>query len=110
MARFWTCGGCKTRWPRTRQKCDCGRKRPKPTRPAHRAVLDNPYPWWVERFGEACGICGASPTPGRRLDRDHDHRTGEARGLLCHMCNRTLGRSITADWLRRALDYLERAA
>ena len=109
MIRFWTCGGCKTRHPRTKQKCTCGRKRPKATPPKHRAVLDNPYEWWVERFGEACGICGAGPSATRRLDRDHDHESGAARGLLCHRCNRTLGRGITLDWCRRAVEYLERS-
>jgi hypothetical protein len=62
---------------------------------------------WVSRFGERCGICGRPPGPNRRLDRDHDHKTGDARGLLCHRCNRGLPNWVTVDWLKRAIDYLE---
>jgi DNA-directed RNA polymerase subunit RPC12/RpoP len=31
----------------------------------------------------ACGACGKPPAEGRKHDRDHDHRTGLARGLAC---------------------------
>ena len=43
-----------------------------------------------------------------RLVRDHSHRTGADRGLLCDGCNRLLGPRYTADWLRRAAAYLDR--
>lgn len=108
MARYWTCGRCKQRWPRTKQRCpDCNRKRPAASSAAHRRALDKPYEWYVARFGERCGICGKEPT-ARRLDRDHDHKTGEPRGLLCHRCNRDLGVRATEEWLERALDYVRR--
>lgn len=58
--------------------------------------------------GDFCAICGRKPS-GRRLDRDHDHKTHQPRGLLCHRCNRQLPAWITAEWLRTAADYLERA-
>jgi hypothetical protein len=67
-----------------------------------------PYEEWVERFGETCNICGAEPSENRRLDRDHCHRTGEARGLLCHLCNRALGNRVDSAWLERAAAYLRR--
>ena len=42
--------------------------------------------------GMACAICGREPKHGgRRLDIDHDHKTGQVRGLLCPKCNRMLG-------------------
>jgi hypothetical protein len=109
MARFWTCPRCKTRWSRTKQKCSCGRARPKARPAAHKQALDLPYEQYAElNGGERCGICGAEPSPTRRLDRDHDHATGKPRGLLCHFCNRQLGNRVTADWLAKALAYVER--
>ena len=39
--------------------------------------------------GNVCAICGRKPT-GRRLDRDHDHRSGAFRGLICNGCNRVM--------------------
>jgi hypothetical protein len=43
----------------------------------------------LERQGGGCAICGRPPKT-RRLDTDHDHTTGEVRGLLCHRHNRGL--------------------
>ena len=37
-----------------------------------------------------CGICGI--VPASNLCVDHNHKTGEVRGLLCHPCNLALGR------------------
>ena len=55
-----------------------------------------------------CAICGKRFRPGRPPQRDHDHRTGAVRGLLCVYCNRTLG-TLHEDraWLRSAVDYLD---
>ncbi len=36
-----------------------------------------------------CGICGVALTQENRTI-DHDHETGEARGLLCSSCNKAL--------------------
>ena len=38
-----------------------------------------------------CAICNEVNKNGRRLHVDHDHETGEIRGLLCHGCNAALG-------------------
>jgi hypothetical protein len=107
--RTWTCRACHIQYGGNKKKCDvCGVARPVRKRPKHQMVLETPYELWVERFGERCGVCGRPPGPNRNLDRDHDHRTGAPRGLLCHRCNRALPDWVTADWLQRALTYLTR--
>jgi hypothetical protein len=61
--------------------------------------------------GEHCGICRRPRKEGgRRLHRDHDHRSGRPRGLLCFRDNAALRYYMDSDWLRAAADYLERAA
>jgi hypothetical protein len=38
-----------------------------------------------------CQICGRSSNPKKKLCIDHNHRTGEIRGVLCDRCNRSIG-------------------
>ena len=57
-----------------------------------------------------CAICG-SHCPGGRwktvFSVDHDHETGEVRGLLCQPCNLLLGNSgDDIEVLRAAINYL----
>jgi hypothetical protein len=60
--------------------------------------------------GKFCGICGKTSNGIRAFHRDHDHRNGgRPRGLLCFPCNSALRAYMTADWLRKAADYLDRA-
>ena len=37
-----------------------------------------------------CWICLRYPKDNRNLCVDHDHRTGQVRGLLCFLCNKRL--------------------
>ena len=47
----------------------------------------NIYEELLEYQQHRCAICGTDDS-FNRLAMDHDHETGEARGLLCHSCNR----------------------
>lgn len=62
----------------------------------------------AERNG-LCDICHQPAKLGTRLNVDHDHTTGEFRGMLCWSCNVGLGHlGDTTERLREAADYLER--
>lgn len=62
--------------------------------------------------GGVCAICGREPEAPPRygepaLHVDHDHATGEVRGLLCRACNQALGFfDDDIERLRRAVTYL----
>ena len=60
-----------------------------------------------------CDICCAKLEREHRTKRskriDHDHKTGEFRGILCDSCNKGLGFFYdNIDSLTRAIDYLKR--
>lgn len=56
----------------------------------------------------ACAICKKHNLNGKRLFVDHDHKTNQVRGLLCHLCNSALGQ-VKEDFhiLNAMYDYLE---
>lgn len=66
------------------------------------------YSMLFECQDRRCAICGGRPRK-YMLAVDHDHKTGEIRGLLCSKCNHKLLGSANDDpeRLRRAADYLE---
>jgi Recombination endonuclease VII len=55
-------------------------------------TLDD-YDQMVEKQGGGCAICHAKVAfqDGRKLCVDHNHETGEVRGILCGLCNSVLG-------------------
>lgn len=54
-----------------------------------------------------CAVC-ARRSETRRLDVDHDHKSGKIRGLLCRRCNLVLGHmKDDPALLRQAAAYLE---
>lgn len=51
-----------------------------------------------------CWICGSK----KKLVVDHDHDTGKVRGLLCNLCNTSLGGfKDNIGSLKKAIEYLE---
>jgi hypothetical protein len=67
----------------------------------------------LKNQGYKCAICGADSNDtvnGKktRLAVDHDHKTGEIRGLLCGNCNRGIGNlQDSINFLQKAIDYLK---
>jgi hypothetical protein len=51
------------------------------------------YEIMLAEQGGCCAICETPVAEARngKLDLDHDHDTGEIRGLLCHRCNTAIG-------------------
>jgi hypothetical protein len=64
----------------------------------------------LEDQGHVCAICGTKdPGYKGRFVVDHDHDTGNVRGLLCDRCNTGIGfLQDNIAVLRSAINYLER--
>lgn len=72
-------------------------------------IGEQEYSVLLERQKGVCYICERSPEElGARLCVDHDHHTGQIRGLLCRFCNRfVIGRHRNPVLFQRAALYLE---
>lgn len=58
-----------------------------------------------------CDICHKPAKTGKKLNVDHDHKTGKFRGMLCWSCNVGLGHlGDTPERLCAAAEYLERSS
>lgn len=68
-------------------------------------LSDEQYASLIEEQGDACAIC---EMPFLEIPRiDHDHSTGDVRGLLCHNCNVAIGHfKDNPELMRRAIRYL----
>jgi hypothetical protein len=65
------------------------------------------YEQLFSKQGGVCRICGEGPKAQRRLCIDHDHGTGQVRGLLCIPCNSGIGKlKDDPALLERAIEYL----
>lgn len=80
---------------------------------ARYGITPEDYDQMFEDQNGVCAICFEPETLIRRgtlckLTIDHDHETGQVRGLLCNNCNRALGLFNDKSWvLRSAATYLE---
>lgn len=71
-------------------------------------IDDDLYELLLDSQEGHCALCATAPKT-RRLNVDHNHRSGNVRGLLCHRCNRALPNWVSPQWLRDAADYMELA-
>jgi hypothetical protein len=71
-------------------------------------ITGEQYDQLYELQGGKCAICVTSTGASKRLAVDHNHDTGEVRGLVCGRCNHNLlgAAHDTTDILKRALEYL----
>jgi len=61
----------------------------------------------VDEQNGKCAICYSEPVIYDRLHVDHDHETGQVRGLLCYHCNVALGHfRDNPQIVQSALDYI----
>lgn len=96
---------CFTHW---KEEKDRQRRR------AHERAIESTYGitgdqyWSLYKFQDKkCYICKRASGKSRRLSVDHDHRTGEVRGLLCRPCNTMIGHGRDdPEFFRRAALYL----
>lgn len=65
----------------------------------------------LEEQNHCCAICGTKESNNERMKRlvvDHNHTTGQVRGLLCHSCNVALGAvKEQEDILMACISYLK---
>lgn len=54
-------------------------------------LADGDYDRLYEIQGGTCALCRRATGATKKLAVDHDHKTGQVRGLLCGPCNKTLG-------------------
>lgn len=92
------------------------KKRPRPFMDRHTLkkfnITEEKYREMLDAQGSVYAICGQPETKVqhgniRQLTIDHDHDTGEIRGLLCASCNLALGNfKDSPENLSNAIDYL----
>lgn len=64
---------------------------------------------YAEMRKEQGGSCAICTKPCKKMVVDHDHVTGQIRGLLCMGCNSAIGKlGDTPEGVQRAVDYLVR--
>ena len=71
-------------------------------------LTEQQYQDLLDSQGGGCAICGKTPEEeGRNLAVDHNHKTGEIRGILCSYHNhRVVGKWTDTELLRKVLEYI----
>ena len=72
-------------------------------------ISQEDYTKMFEDQGGVCAICSDSCSTFDNLCVDHDHTTGQVRGLLCKSCNIALGEfKDNISLLQAAIDYVSK--
>lgn len=73
-------------------------------------LVDIMYDKLLKEQNGRCAMCKLARYRGRDryLHIDHNHDTGKVRGLLCYVCNTTLGKY--EKWKKEIQKYLENAS
>jgi len=109
------CKSCKNKQSKERYHSNNKLERPKGfnSRENHLkktyGITSEQYNQLLEKQEYCCAVCGKHESDEKkRLSVDHNHITGEIRGLLCTMCNyRHVGRHRDSSLLRKIADYLD---
>ena len=92
----------------------CAGKRPSRRGAVRRSRLKRLYGLTVEQYDAMlakqrgrCAICGSTEPKHTNWSVDHDHVTGQVRGILCSACNTGIGQlQDDPDIVRKALEYI----
>ena len=72
-------------------------------------VKDHYWEQWKLQ-GNKCAICGATTNNADQdFSSDHNHITGQLRGVLCHKCNTNVGiiENKNIHYVKQIIDYLD---
>lgn len=71
-------------------------------------ITPDEYELMLDLQGFKCAICGTTEPGGKGMFAvDHNHETGDVRGLLCNRCNSGIGQLLEdVDILQAAINYL----
>ena len=73
-------------------------------------ITQDEYEQMLKNQNHSCAICGINEkyVSNKRFHVDHDHDTGEIRGLLCSKCNQAIGLlQDSSDFCNSAAEYLK---
>ena len=76
-------------------------------------ITKQQYEELMHSQGGVCAVCKCKPDDPRcthgHLVVDHCHKTGYVRGLLCSLCNATMGNSMdNVDLLQSLISYIQK--
>lgn len=103
------CKQCQSRYAKQRYNYSSDKQRGLSLKRKYGITIEE-YNWILEKQENRCALCGTDVVGGncQHFCVDHNHETGEVRGLLCLSCNTGLGNlKDSPKLLQRAIQYLE---